>query len=409
MVNRKTKMLAGALVLLGLTARARADGTAVLLVLQEGDEARVACEGGRIEAHAGAGSEVLVHCHLLSTPTPVVVPGATATRTATAAAVGTPSATHDHGGGATATPLPPGAQMPQLVDWGDFDVRRIPISLEAWWTQASLTPGDPTSQTADFGHVHAEARLPLGQEISGTLNFDVRVVLHHNPGRLVQLRIDDDSGVRMRIPIGQTCAGGGTCAFNVPVALDTTKLRDGWREIRIRAETETPDGKAFLNSGGIPFRVVNGSGGSDYNRWCGNKSLIARGWYDGFGYTNPVIECVPLAPVSGVWRPRFYAQDGNGGRVIVAVDRAHAVPAVGPHPAVPQSAGLTLYDATSISKWQEIPIDTTRLADGWHTLSMIVINPDGGRSTCSLPGLCQGGTNHPAGVARIWFRVENGG
>lgn len=156
MVNRTTMMLAGAFVLLGLTARARADGTAVLLVLQEGDEARVACENGRIEAHAGAGSEVLVHCHLLSAPTPVIVPGATATRTATAAAVGTPSATHDHGGRATATPLPPGAQMPALVDWGAFDVRRIPISMEAWWTQASLTPGDPTSQTADFGHVHAE-------------------------------------------------------------------------------------------------------------------------------------------------------------------------------------------------------------------------------------------------------------
>lgn len=411
MVNRTTKLiLTGGLVALGLAGRAAADGAAVLIELREEDEAIIRCQSGRIEAHAAAEGDLLVHCHRLATPTPVIVPPApSATRTGAPPATSAPTATHDHGGGATATALPPGAQMPALVDWGAFDARRIPISMEAWWTQASLTPGDPTSQTADFGHVHAEARLPLGQDVSGVLDFDVRVVMHHNPGRMVQLRIDDDGGVVKRIPVGQSCPGGGTCSFNVPVSLDTRTLRNGWREIRIRAETETPDDKQFLNSSGIPLRVVNGSGGSDYNRWCGNKSLIARGWYEGFGYTNSVIECVPLAPVSGIWRPRFYAQDGNGGRVIVAVDKAHPVPAAGAAPAIPAMPGRTYFDAASIGRFHEIAIDTRELADGWHTLSMITINPRGERSICNLPGLCQGGINHPAGVARIWFMVQNGG
>jgi len=280
---------------------------------------------------------------------------------------------------------------------GGFDTRRIPVELQAWWFP-------------NFGHIHAAALLPLGQTVSGTLNFDVRIVLHDNPSRLTELRIDTELSVFLRIPLNLSCPYDGTastnCAFNVPVSFDTTKLPNGFREMRIRATTQTPDGIKYLNSSGIPLNVQNGGGGgSDYNRWCNNTSLIGRAWYEGFGYTNAVIECVPLQPVSGQHTFRVRAQKDSG-HLTVALDKTHFIPAVGSWPVVNARPGKILFDQDGdFQSFFPIAIDTTTLEDGWHSLAVQSTNPAGGTSSCSY---CKGEINHPSGVAKIWFYVQNG-
>ena len=293
---------------------------------------------------------------------------------------------------AAQTKLP--AETPPYL--GGFDRRRIPIELQAWWTP-------------NYGHIHAAANLPLGQKVSGTLNFDVRIVLHDNPSHLYELRVDNELGVFLRIPLNLNCPYNGAvstnCAFNVSVPLDTTKMPDGWREIRIRATTQTVDGKRYLNSSGIPLYVDNGSGAdSNYNRFCNNTSLIGRGWYEGIGYTNAIIECVPLDPVHGKVTFRVRAQQDSK-HLQVVLDRTHFIPSVGSWPTIQARTGVVLFDQDGdFQSFLPIAIDTTQLEDGWHSLAVRSEGPNGEASTCSY---CKGEINHNAGVAKMWFYVQN--
>jgi len=278
-----------------------------------------------------------------------------------------------------------------------FDKSKIPVELQAWWTP-------------NFGHVHAGLRLPLGQEVSGSFDVDVRVVLHNNPSVVKWVRICAESSYCFyQRDLNFTCDYDGvtdsTCTFNVPMTIDTTKFKDGWRELRISANMETPDGKRFFNSSGVPINVQNGGSDSNYNRFCNNTSLIGRGWYEGFDYTNAVIECVPLEPISGNHTFRFKAQNLSS-HLTVALDKTHYLPATGPYPEEHHSPGIVLFDKDgSFTSFQSVTIDTTNLVDGWHSLSVTSTGPNGSVSDCSY---CDGEINKPSGVAKAWFYVENG-
>ena len=286
-----------------------------------------------------------------------------------------------------------------LVDEADpFIPQLIPIELQAWWLP-------------DFGHIHAGTRLPLGQEVSGRLEFDVRIVMHNNPSHLFELRIDTDTGIFTSIPLDLDCPYDGvtptTCAFNVPVSLDTTLLQDGWRELRLRATTETPDGQSFLNSSGIRLNVQNGGVPNDvtFGDRCNYQSLTGRGWYGVFEYTNVDIECVPQSPISGTHTFRVRASKPSQ-HLTVALDKTHFIPAVGPWPAQAANPGQLLFDEDGdYQSFLPITIDTILLADGWHTLAVVSTGPSGSSSVCSycLPST----TNFPAGAAKIWFYVQN--
>ncbi len=360
--------------------------------LAPGETVSVTCPNGKLSIVTQTTGAVALKCGpLTGPPDPTQPPVPTATPVEpTARPIAPPTSTPGPGG--LLPPDPPGRQVPDST----FNPRRIPIELQAWWAP-------------NFGHIHAAAMLPLGQDVSGTLDFDVRIVLHDNPSHLVELRIDTDQGVFKKIPLNLRCPYDGrtstNCAFNVPVSLDTTKMTNGWREIRIRATSDSPDGKRFLNSSGIPLRIVNGGGGggSNYNRWCNNRSLIGRGWYDGFGYTNAVIECVPLETVSGVHTFNVRAQQTSN-HLQVALDKTHYIPAVGSWPEVAPSAGRILFDrAGNFQSFMPITVDTRQLANGWHSLA-VTSTGDGGTSSCAF---CNGEHNNPAGVAKIWFFVQN--
>jgi hypothetical protein len=292
------------------------------------------------------------------------------------------------GDGPTAYPAPDDPRA-------EFDRRRIPVELQAWWAP-------------NFGHVHAAAKLPLGQEVSGVIEFDVRIVLHDNPGHLYELRIDTDEGVFERIPLDLACPYDGiestNCAFSVPVSLDTRGMTDGWREIRIRATTETPDGFEFLNSSGIPVLVNNGGPRIDYEREIDNHGLIGRGWYEGFGYTNAWIGNVPESKVSDVYTFQVRAQKESE-HLTVVLDKTHYIPAVGSWPEQLPSPGQVLFDQHGDwGSFFPIDIDTRTLSNGWHTIAVKSTGPNGSISEC---GFCNGELNKPSGVAKAWFFVEN--
>ena len=275
--------------------------------------------------------------------------------------------------------------------FGAFDKSKIPVELQAWWTSA-------------FGHLHVAALLPLGQTVSGKLTIPVRIVMHDNPSVLTQLRIDSDQGVVLKIPLGNLRCPQEVCAWALNVTLDTTTMTSGWRELRLRGTTDTPDGKRFLNSSGIQLNVQNGGSTSNYTRFCNNTSLIGRGWYDGFDYTNAIVECVPLAPVKGQVTFRVKAQKASA-HLTVDLDKSHFIPAVGSWAAQPAAPGATLFDKDgNYSDWVSIPIDTTKLANGWHSLAVKSTGPDGEVSQCSG---CPTTKNFPSGVAKFWFYVSN--
>jgi hypothetical protein len=300
--------------------------------------------------------------------------------------------THDHAGAVVTDLITISAADASAVDlFGPFDKTKLPIELQAWWTPA-------------FGHIHVAALLPLGQTVSGKLTIPVRLVMHDNPSVLTELRIDSDEGTVLKIPLGNLRCPQSVCAWAVTATIDTTKMKSGWRELRLRGTADTLDGKRFLASSGIQINVQNGGSVSNYNRFCNNTSLIGRGWYDGFDYTNAIIECVPLAPVKGQVTFRVRAQKESA-HLTVDLDKSHFIPAVGSWAAQPATTGATLFDkAGNYSSWVSIPIDTTKLANGWHSLAVKSVSPNGEVSQCSG---CPTVKSVPSGVAKFWFYVSN--
>lgn len=282
--------------------------------------------------------------------------------------------------------------LPNEIDFGPFNRRLIPVELQAWWSPA-------------YGHIHVAAMLPIGQPVTGTLEVPVRIVLHDNPATLQQLRFDTDKGVFLKVSLGNLKCPEPVCAWGLTVKLDTTKMAKGWRELRIRAETVTPDGKKYLPSSGIPIYVNNPGGSmSNYDRFCNNTSLIGRGWYDPTGYTNAIIECVPLTKVSGLVVFRVRAQEPSQ-RLIVDLNKSHFIPAVGKWPQQNDAVGINLFDKTgNYQDWQNIIIDSRLLANGWHSIAVRSVGPKGEISQCVG---CPAEPSFPSGVAKIWFYVEN--
>lgn len=284
-------------------------------------------------------------------------------------------------------------QPAALPDFGPFDPRRIPIELQSWWVPA-------------YGHIHAAVMIPFGQAISGVVNVPVRIVMHNNPGQLFMFRVDDEQSVRVKMPLDLRCPTT-ICAWSFTVPLDTGRFPNGWRMFRFRAQVKTPDGKAFLNSSDIPMLVSNSSGGGgNVLRFGSTNYIVGKGWYDGFDYTNVAIEHAPIAPVKGLLRLRVQVHKG-GSNLAADLDKSHFIPAVGPWPLTGDTPGVPLLAiASSPGEWRDIVIDTVPLVNGWHSFQVRTDNPDGAVSVCTG---CPNTVNHPAGIAKFWFYVQNDG
>jgi hypothetical protein len=295
---------------------------------------------------------------------------------------------------ATATPSPPthegghtgGAAMAAMgnpVDCSGYPEPRVFLEVQDWWLQ---TPG---ASGTSFGHVHVGTCFPYGATLSGPVGFDVRVVMHDNPGVLQRVDIglftggDDDGGVLVGVPFQTTCAG--TCTFWGHADVDTAAAGfDGWQEFRFKARVDEPDGARMVTSSGWPVNLANGN---PVREWRDGSGVTARGWYTDVGYQNASIEALPGGPVSGTWTPTVRMGAGAGGSAAT-----YHVAAVDPDAHAGMPGWVVLEGAGEYRG--ALSIDTTQLANGRHRLVL--------RSDSALPN----GSTH-SGLLVITFDVSN--
>jgi hypothetical protein len=281
----------------------------------------------------------------------------------------------DHGGGAVM-----GGGNP--VDCSGYPEPRVFLEVQDWWLQ---TPG---ASGTSFGHVHVGTCFPYGATLSGPVAFDVRVVMHDNPGVLQRVDIalftgDDSGGVITAVPFGVTCAA--TCTYWGRGLVDTAAAGfDGWQEFRFKARVDEPDGKRMVTSSGWPANLANGNPNRE---WRDGSTVTARGWYTDAGYQNATIAMLPGGVVSGTWTPSVTMGAGAGG-----TPTTYHVAAVDPdaHAGMP---GWIVAEGPAEFRGA-LSIDTHQLTNGPHKLVL--------RSDSALDN----GSTH-SGLLVIPFVVSN--
>lgn len=297
--------------------------------------------------------------------------------------------------------------LPAITDFGAFDSRKIPIELQAWWTPV---PDDGRG----YGHIHALCQWPIGQPVSGTLTSDCRITLHDNPAHNYQLRFDvyNSPGNTVKTyAVSHDCPYDGSnptdCSWTQPVSLDTSSWGAGWQRLRVRAAVKTPDGRRWTTSSDIVMNVKGAGSETRFSSNCEAGSCFGgKGWYEGNDYQVARIQNVPLTKLKGTHVFSVGIHKNPAQRMEVWLDKGHFIPATGSFPAENPSAGVSLLtvDNPATDRWQDVALDTTRLANGWHSLAVRSVGSKPGTASCSY---CAAEPNFQTGVAKVFFYVEN--
>jgi hypothetical protein len=312
----------------------------------------------------------------------------------------------------------PASAAPDPLTCNGYPEERVFLESHAWWQP--VLNGDE-----DFGHLHTETCFPRThdrngnvQKITGTLQLDVRVVMHDNPGTLDWLRIqvsgDGFNNVGFHRDMNETCTGAddpdwdahmGACTWWVRADVDTTVAgADGFNELRVSAKVEEPNGDEMRNSTGWQAYLANGKSVKHYRSDTG-AFTEGRGWYEGAGYAiGRLADPIPHE-VSGTWTPNVVVDEGSGG-----VDVARSRVMVDPRFHHGDEGWKVLDQAGSYRG--RISIDTTKLADGLHRLYIQALAPCDGSSGNDCGTKADGSDNNVstnAGAQVIPFVVNNGG
>ncbi len=240
-----------------------------------------------------------------------------------------------------------------------YPEKRVFLESQSWWYR------QPGQTGTNHGHIHVGTCFPHAQKVAGPVRFDVRVMMHNNPGTMTHLNIGvagEWGSIRsVAISPNWKCAAT-TCTRWFAVNVDTRKVpRDGRQEFRFRAQVKEPDSKEMIASTGWLAWTNNGKPIEHYrSSW----SAEARGWYTGTGYANAKIENQPMNAVRGWWNPTVRMSPGSGGipvtsyRVVLDPD-FHA-----------GKQGITLRAGSGSFKGT-IGIDTRKLRNGKHKLVLI--------------------------------------
>jgi len=257
------------------------------------------------------------------------------------------------------------------------------LESQAWWI---TTPG---KNGPNHGHVHIGTCFPYKQPIRGTSEFDIRVIMHNNPGKLGGVHGSlEGAGVgsgELNPHGGQTCSD--TCTFWFHATIDTRKATsDGRKELRIHAHVREPDGTEMLVTNGWQLNLANG--GKAIIDYRSSDVTIARGWYTGVGYTNASFDSnLPTAPVSSTWSFKVSLKPGADG---IPVTHHVVLLDANFHANIP---GTALKEGNGA--WSgTITVDTRTLINGPHRL---ILRADADASA--------GSTN--SGVLVIPFTVQN--
>jgi hypothetical protein len=209
--------------------------------------------------------------------------------------------------------------------------------------------------------------------------------MYDNPGTLtvVELQLFGKSGGKIiaRIPApNKTCPlTEDACPFPFSFDADTSLYpNDGLQEFRFHAKVKEPDGKELMATTGWQAYLKNGHPVANY-RPQGPNFEEARGWYTGEGYTNGrIVSPIPQSPISGNWSATVAAVQGAGGRAV----GHHSVTVDACPDCNPERLG-TVIESGAGELRGTVTIDTTKLPNGAHTLTIKADAPSPTGSTLS--------------------------
>jgi hypothetical protein len=271
-------------------------------------------------------------------------PGPTASPVPTSTIAPTPIPT-------PAPTLPPGTTCPS---------GQVFLEAQSWWK-------DDIRLSDAFGeHTHVGTCFPWGGHVSGTLTFNVRILLHNNPGDLlrIQPQVWYAGGSYQADQVDFTADG---CMLNcevwTTVTVDTTRAPvDGWQELRFFTQVRHVNGDEQHTSTGWQLYFENGNPVSSYRGSQGDRFTEGRGWYTGTGYTvgrysSPYF----LTARSGTWTFNVDLKEGAGGTPVT-------FSAVYIDPDFHNGSSGTTVRSSSGSYIGPVSITTTTLANGPHKL-----------------------------------------
>jgi hypothetical protein len=308
------------------------------------------------------------------TPSPAAThaPASATPEPSTAHSTHSPSPSPDHGGGGGGSMSCAGYPEPRTF-----------LEVHSWWEGAPLQEGQ-------IAHLHAGTCFPLGQTVSGPVTFDVRIVMHDNPGHLYRYEtgLHTDGHGESDLPVvalDQRCAA--TCEFWVRTVVDTSGANDGWHELRFKPRVRFSDGSVQFTSSGWPLRTANGNAaGGSLDGSDATPDVVGRGWFEDHGYQNPTLRSVdavlPGRTLSGEWRPTLRLDAGAGGST-PTFTAAYLNPDFHHHDEDSDGGGILL------GKWNgpfrgELGIDTRTLPNGEYTLVLRVEHKSGGSRVTGL-------------------------
>lgn len=265
---------------------------------------------------------------------------------------------------------------------------RVFVESQAWWT---TTPGKSGS---NFGHAHLGACIPERETLRTDTHFDVRVILHNNPGKvkygaLVVKGGDYETTVHKAYDLAGFTCPVGTCERWVRMPLSIASFqRSGLQEVRFRLFIKEPDLQEMHTSINWQTNVANGRSVSNVTR---RAYLRSKGWYTSAGYCEAAVTSVPVPdnPITTTWNPVLRLMwDGDSGDL---PPTHHNVTLDPDNHADPPKPGTVLRDGPG--GWEgSVDIDPLGLTPGPHKLVA--------RSDCDDP---RGSTN--SGVLVVNFKT----
>ena len=295
-----------------------------------------------------------------ATPTPTVDPEPAPTATPTEEPAPEPTPTPTPTATPEPTPTPAPRDPPNIATCDGYPEPRVFLEVQDWWTPI------PGLEPAQQGHLHMGTCFPLGQTVSGTVEFDIRILLHDNLGTIQRVKMQNDKSTNSVLDYIQvTPPNAGDFVHWHYATVDTTLMPDGMRLFRWYVDLVHANGNLQTTRGGWPVRVENGLLDEDMRN---ASKLKFSGWYreadlTDWGYQLADIGSLPLTPISGVWTPTV-TLDNNGGFAVTQ----HRV-AIDPdfHAGDP---GMTVFEGSG-PYIGPVSIDIGALTPGRHRLVLI--------------------------------------
>jgi hypothetical protein len=237
-----------------------------------------------------------------------------------------------------------------------YNEPRVFVDSQAWWVQ---TPG---KDGKDFGHVHTSMCFPFHQKLNGIVPFDVRIIMHENPGKLVGLTLQIGSSgqyIAAKRTFSPALMCFSDCEWWFHLDANTVSFsNDGWQEFRFRPKIQEPDGNILVGSTSYQAYLNNGKPVSNYRP---EDYIQMKAWYTDINYAQSRLTAGYTygIPVKGQWVIKF-ACDASSKPVtgcLVTIDPDFHN----------NNNGIVLF-SKNVGYNGTLSIDTTKLTNGVHKL-----------------------------------------